>query len=44
MKYTLLDGKVNNRLNNLILAIIGDLKTSQRFKEGTLVNHYDTAH
>ena len=44
VKYTLLGGKVNYRLDDLILAIIGNLETSQRFGGGTLVDHYDRAH
>ena len=44
MKYTLLDGKVNCRLNDLILAIIGNPEIGQRFGGGTLVDHYDRAH
>ena len=44
VKYTLLSGKVNRRLDDLILAIIGNLETSQRFGGGTLVDHYDRAY
>ena len=44
VKYTLLGGKVNCRLDDLILAIIGNLETSQRFEGGTLVDYYDRAH
>ena len=44
VKYTLLDGKVNRRLDDLILAIIGNLETCQRFGGGTFVDHYDKTH
>ena len=44
VKYILLGGKVNRRLDDLILAIIGNPETGQRFGEGTLVDHYDRAH
>ena len=44
VKYTLLGGKVNRRLDDLILAIIGNPETGQQFGGGTLVDHYDRAH
>ena len=44
VKYTLLGGKVNCRLEDLILAIIGNPETGQQFRGGTLVDHYDRAH
>jgi hypothetical protein len=44
VKYTLLDGKVNRRLDALIIAIVGYLETGLRFWGLTLVEHYDDAH
>jgi hypothetical protein len=44
VKYTLLDGKVNCRLDELILAIIGNPETGRRFGGNTLVEHYNDAH
>ena len=44
VKYTLLGGKVKRRLDDLILAIISNPETSQRFGGGTLVDHYDRTH
>jgi hypothetical protein len=44
VKYTLLDGKVNMRLDELITAIVGHPETSLRFGGLTLVEHYDDAH
>jgi hypothetical protein len=44
VKYTLLDGKVNMRLDELIIAIVGHPKTGLRFGGLTLVEHYDDAH
>jgi hypothetical protein len=44
VKYTLLDGKVNHRLNELILAIISNPETGRRFGGNTLVEHYSDAH
>ena len=35
---------MNRRLDDLILAIIDNPETSQRFGGGTLVDHYDRAH
>ena len=35
---------MNRRLNNLILALIGNPETSLRFGGGTSVDHYDKAH
>jgi hypothetical protein len=44
VKYTLLDGKVNRRLDELIIAIVGHPKTGLRFGGLILVEHYDDAH
>jgi hypothetical protein len=44
VKYTLLNGKVNRRLDELILAIIGNPETGHRFGGNTLVEHYSDAH
>ena len=35
---------MNRRLDDLILAIIGNPETDQGFGGGTLVDHYDRAH
>jgi hypothetical protein len=44
VKYMLLDGKVNHRLDELILAIIGNPETRRRFGRNTLVEQYSDAH
>jgi hypothetical protein len=44
VKYTLLDGNVNRRLDELTLAIIGNPETRCRFGGNTLVEHYNDAH
>jgi hypothetical protein len=44
VKYTLLDGKVNYRLDELILAIFGNPETRHRFGGNTLVEYYNDAH
>ena len=44
VKYTLLDGKVNRRLDELIYAIIGDPDNGRRFEGMTLDEHYNDAH
>jgi hypothetical protein len=43
-KYTFLDGKMNHRLDELILAIIGNPETGRRFGGNTLVEHYNDTH
>ena len=43
VKYTLLDGKVNRRLHELVIALIGNPDTGQRFGGITLVKHYHKA-
>jgi hypothetical protein len=44
VKYTLLDGKVNRRLDELILALIGNHATGRRFGGNTLVEYYNDVH
>jgi hypothetical protein len=44
VKYTLLDGKVNRRLDELIFALIGNPETGWQFGGNTLVEHYNDAH
>jgi hypothetical protein len=44
VKYTLLHGKVNKRLDELIIAIVGHPETCLQFGGLTLVEHYDDAH
>jgi hypothetical protein len=44
VKYTLLDGKVNMKLDELIIAIVGHPETGLQFGGLTLVEHYDDAH
>jgi hypothetical protein len=41
VKYMLLDGKVNHRLDELILAIIGNPETRRRFGRNTLVEQFE---
>lgn len=44
IKYTLLNGKVNRRLDELIIALIGHPETGRRFGGSTLIEYYDDAH
>jgi hypothetical protein len=44
VKYTLLDGKMNMRLNEFFIAIVDHPKTSLQFEGFALVEHYDNAH
>jgi hypothetical protein len=44
VKYTLLDGKVNRRLDELIFALIGNPEIGRRFRGNTLMEHYNDAH
>jgi len=44
IKYTLLDGKVNRRLDELVFALIGNLDTGQRFGGLSLDEHYNNVY
>jgi hypothetical protein len=44
VKYILLDEKVNRRLDELILALIGNPETGRQFGGNTLVEHYNDAY
>ena len=44
VKYTLLDGKVNRRLDELIFAIIGNPNSRRRFGGLTVDEHYNNVY
>ena len=44
VKYTVLDGKMNMRLDEFIIANIGYLEIGLRFGKITLVEHFDDVH
>ena len=44
MKYTLLDGTVYRRLDNLTLALIGNPQMDLQFEGVALVDYYDRVH
>jgi hypothetical protein len=44
VKYTILDGKVNMRLDEFFIAIVDHPETSLQFEGFILVEYYDNVH